>query len=217
MKNKNHFHFQILGILAITLIVISSCKKDEETPAPQPAVYQNYSALKAGNYWVYDVYIIEPDGNETFMRTDSCWIVKDTVINGNTYYEYANFLMNEMNSYLRDSMHYVVQPEGDIIFSSQVFDTIFKTYYTIIEGDTIIKTTTKMTDKNLLVNVPSGEYETYNYQISIHLYNSLNENTITRIRNTRYAKNIGIVKQDILTTTSNPNKIQRRLVRYHVD
>ena len=216
MKNKNHLHFKFLGLLAITVFLISSCKKDEENPTPQPAVYQNYSALKVGNYWVYEVYTVEPDGNETFMRTDSCWIVKDTVINGNTYYEYANYLMNEMNSYLRDSLHYVVQSDGYIIFSSQIFDTILETDYYISEGDTIIKTTTKMTDKNFMINVPAGGYVTFNYQELIKLFPSF-ENSVTQIRNTRYAKDVGIIKQDMPTNTSNPNKIQRRLVRCFVE
>ena len=68
---------------------MNSCKKDTEpepTSLPITTTYPNFSRLKVGNYWIYQQFDIDQNGNATPKNIfDSCYVEKDTLINGKTY------------------------------------------------------------------------------------------------------------------------------------
>ena len=222
MKTSKKIQNFLLLVMAATLVI--SCKDDEDNnPAPAP-VYPNYSQLKVGNYWIYQQFDVDSSGNATPKNVfDSCYVEKDTIINNTTYFKVirpAPFPPSVDASYLRDSLHYTVTSEGKIIFSSQDFFTIFDEYYGftgINQTDTIYKLTVKMTNKDWLVNVPLGNFQTSNYKINYQMFPNWSFAGNTRAMDTRYAKNVGIVTETLPFFASNPNYVERRLIRIHLN
>jgi hypothetical protein len=119
----------------LLLVLVAACKKEcLVPPTPPPAGhadttnYANYSMLAVGNYWVYkrikvDRYTNHPDIDLGII--DSCYIDMDTIINGSRYFRmmkpYYNIgTYSGMKAhYLKDSLHYTVDLNEGIIFSSQ--------------------------------------------------------------------------------------------------
>ncbi len=213
-------------MLVLAFAITQACKKKKETTEtpnepqqpPTPVIYDNYSQLKIGNYWIYERFNIDPQGNATSQNLfDSCYISKDTVIRGQTYFKYHNKSYFSDHSYLRDSLHYIVYSGGAIAFSSQDFSTIFSNYWQVNSpGDTLYKAFCKMADKDLQINTPAGNFITSSYQTKYNISPNYSSNTV-RYKNTRYAKNIGMISetQDIFIGTT--ATVERRLKRYHIN
>ncbi|MBL0339912.1 MAG: hypothetical protein IPP71_02760 [Bacteroidetes bacterium] len=203
--------------------MVISCKDDDDDPAPTPTVYDNYAQLKVGNYWIYQRFDVDSSGNATPTSVfDSCYVEKDTLINNLTYFKMVRpnpFPPLPSESYLRDSVHYTVGVGGGLYFSSQDFIIVFDASYGFGSSstDTIYKVTKKMTDKDWFVTVPLGGFITSNYKINYQMFPVWSFAGNPRAMNTRYAKNVGIVSETLPFFASNPNYLERRLVRFHLN
>jgi len=203
--------------------VIYSCKKDKEKEPEDPSItYPNFSKLKTGNYWIYEQYDIDASGNATSLNTfDSCYVEKDTVINNQTYMKVVRpdpISQNQVQiSFQKDSLHYIVNHYGQILFSSQDFSTIFESYYLMAgPNDTLCHYTRKMADKDLPVTTPAGTFITSGVKNTYRFYNMVAGGN-PRNMSTRYAVNIGIVTEALSFTPADPGYTERRLVRYHIN
>lgn len=202
----------------ILLVIISfalSCKKEQpKIPEPSPITYPDYGQLKVGNYWIYERFEIDTNGNETQLGViDTCFIEKDTLINDLKYFKYVRpYLNNESTSFVRDSLHYLVTNTGRIIFSSVVFDEVFSVF-TPPQG--FHERHEWMTDKDSVISVPLGDYTTVNFQQIFYIDESL-EVQSPRYMNYRYAENIGIVSETLPWFYANPKYTEIRLVDYHI-
>ncbi|MBX7107640.1 MAG: hypothetical protein K1X61_03230 [Chitinophagales bacterium] len=199
----------------------SSCKKDITDP-PASTTYPNFSQLKAGNYWIYERFDVDSAGNATATGiTDSCYVEKDTMINNTRYFKVirpaiAGTIYND--KFVRDSLHYIVNHLGQILFSSQNFtDTFYHYFITAGPADTVCAVVVKMADKNYLLNTPAGPFQTQSFKQSFAMYPKWSSQGNPRNVDTRYAENVGIVSETFPFYASNPNYIERRLVRYKVD
>lgn len=219
-----------LSMMVLTIAVLAyACKKDKKTEEPQtpaqpvaPTVYDNYSQLKIGNYWIYQQYKIDTLGNVTALSTiDSCYVVKDTIMNGRTFFKIysPHYIYNHF--FMSDSLHYIISPGNNIKFSSQDFTTVFDSRHNLAQpGDTIYQASSKMTDKDLSVTVGAGTFITSNFKTTYNFYPNwrpYGNISKTRSINTRYAKNIGIVTETLPFFLNDPNYIERRLIRYHLN
>lgn len=209
-----------LPVAAVLICLLTACKPDKtEEPA---VVYPNYSQLKVGNYWVYQRYNISANGMETATNIyDSIYIEKDTIISGIKYYKQvpadAGFTYNT-NPYLRDSLHYLVNSDGQILFSSQNFSNTFNNRYVISPGnDTVCQVAEKMEDKDFAISTASGTYATSSLRVTYNMYPNWSYNGSVRYLNTRYAENVGVVSATLPIFVSNPDYVERRLVRYHLN
>ena len=203
---------------SLCLFVFNSCKKDDPTNPTQPS-YPNYGQLKAGNYWVYQVFELDSSGFDRPTNDfDSCFIAKDTVLNGKTYYEMHRPGLNGMKiTYLRDSLSYIVDYYGNILFSSSDFSTTFATAFHIEAGnDTVYKSTRTMTDKDYTVATDAGTFVTSAYLVKNEIWPNWVAHYRTFYIKTRYAKNVGIVTETLPPFLSSQQFFERRLVRYHV-
>jgi hypothetical protein len=215
----------LLFSVAVLLLFAAACKKDKvaEPPTPDPVVYPNYYNFKPGTYWVYQQYDIDTSGNATPKNVfDSCYVVKDTLINGQTYVKtyrpapYNMLYYFDLHTLMRDSLHYVVSWTGKKIFSSEDFQSTLDTYYNILPpADTFYRMTAQMTDKNLVISTPAGSFTTSDYCRSYVFAAGYPYNP--RLMHTRWAKDIGIVVETIPFFSSSPFYIERRLVRYHIN
>lgn len=208
----------------VALALFSACKKDEPNVDPE-TVYPDYGCLKAGNYWIYEHFTVDTLGGSTSLnKFDSCYVEKDTLINGETYakmfrpypYHQSPDMPNRSWFYLRDSLHYIVDYTGAIKFSSEDFLTVFQTHFiTSPNGDTIYTASAKMDDINQRIAVPAGEYSTMNYKTIYKLNPEFTQYT-EKVSNMKYAKDVGVVVETLPMFASVPTKNERWLVRYHV-
>jgi hypothetical protein len=216
-------NLQSVILFSCLSVIVFSCKKDEDNSVPAPIVYDNYSQLKVGNYWIYQRFDVDSSGNATpATEYDSCYVEKDTLINNITYYKMIRpnpYIPLASAFFLRDSLHYVVDYKGKILFSSMDFTTTFEDFYQFGGGnsDTVCHAVRKMTEKDWNVTTPAGTYVTSNSKLIYNMYPAYSFAGNVRTMNTCYSKNIGIVKETLPFFASNPNYIERRLVRYHLN
>jgi hypothetical protein len=213
----------ILMLFVMAVFAISCDDDDNVTPGPPNVVYSDYSSLKVGNYWVYQRFNIDNAGNETATTTfDSCYVEKDTVINGITYMKLVKpgFDPSVMDIfYLRDSLHYTVNHLGEKILSSIDFISILTSYYHTVNGgtDTVAYITRKMADLNMVITVPAGTYTTINSKLTYDMYPTFTSGGDPRYMHSRYAKDIGIVLESLPFYVSTPAYSERRLVRFSIN
>lgn len=203
-----------LLLIACAAVLLISCKKDE---GEKTTIYPDYANLKVGNYWIYQRFKIDTTGAETALdKYDSCYIEKDTVINGTTYCKMTRPRLpnhSVYNYYWRDSLGYVVDTAGIICFSAEDFTTVFDTTYHIETWDTVFVSTSRMVDKDRLITTPAGDFVTRTFQVRYDLEEWLTPYS-PRYINKRYSKDIGIICETLDIYSSDPAFTERRLVRY---
>jgi hypothetical protein len=216
-------HLFCFLISIMLLSILFSCKKDEpETINTKTTpIFYNYTQLEVGNYWIYQRYIVDSSGNATATELyDSCYIEKDTAINNKTYFKYVrpNYPGDPGSTFVRDSSNYLVNHDGKILFSSDNFTDILNDYYIIVSNnDTVCRVQEYMTDKDLVIETPAGQFTTSSFRSSYNLYPNYSPFGSHRETNTRYSLNVGIVSEILPFFIGNPNYTERRLVRFNVD
>jgi len=116
----------VIALSALILFLVA-CKKEKIEDIQQtstPKSYASFLPMTVGNYWIYQRFNMDGSGNEnqtTFY--DSIYIEKDTLINGKTYFKQVTTNPSYLTiaTYLRDSIHYIVNNKGEIMFSSEDF------------------------------------------------------------------------------------------------
>lgn len=213
----------------IFLISLISCEKVIESTNDAPVVYL---PMSVGNYWIYQHYKIDSLGNEMPLRnyTDSVYIVKDSIINGDRYYKFeSSIYFEKFKGFFRDSCGHLIKSTGEIIFSATNFvDTIRYEYgYNKPYGANrllyyLIKS--KMNPVKQFVNTPLDNYNAlmindfltfYYYDWSGNMIDTLNTSL-----NTYFAPNIGMVKDTYRyyrETKQEKSKVERRLLRYKIN
>lgn len=221
MQTSKYFQFVLLSV-GLSLIAIS-CKDDDDDNTPTPVVYDNYTQLKVGNYWIYQRFDVDSSGTSTPTAIyDSCYIEKDTIIAGFTYYKMIRPSLDpqiQSKFFVKDSLHYYVEEGGKILFSSLDFTNTFDDYYITASSlsDTICRVVKKMTEKDFLVSTPGGTFQTSNCQSQYQMYPNWAFAGALRFLNTRFAKDVGIVTETLPFFASTPNHVERRLVHYHLN
>lgn len=212
-------HIQLLAFILALLLVSCENKKDEE-PEPKP----DYTQLEVGNYWIYQRFELDSAGNATQTDVyDSCYIEKDTLIRGEKYFKMikpgAYGSNNFEIDYLRDSLDYMVNSYGTILFAEK--DTNILNSYAALEydGDTIYSFTTRMGEKDKLFQTPAGTFATYSLIMTVNSSEEYFTDPDNRehILYYRYANNIGIVSESMsFFLNANLPRYERRLVRYYI-
>ena len=220
-QNKITLPFLVISCVSL---LICSCEKpddDNDQVTPVPLVYENYSQLKVGNYWIYQRFEVDSLGNGIPTSVyDSCYVEKDTLINNQVYFKVFRPQPASANLsylYLRDSLHYTVSSSGEIVFSSLDFITIFADYYFINVPDTIYRCTTRMADQNLVVSTPAGNLVTSNFKKNYEMFGGMAMNGLNRPINTRYSKDVGMVTETLIFFAFQTTYSERRLVSYHLN
>ncbi|MBI3519773.1 MAG: hypothetical protein HY062_10505 [Bacteroidetes bacterium] len=214
---------------------LHSCKKDTKKEPVEDiqqnasvVTYPNYSNLKTGNYWIYQRFQIDGTGNETALPIiDSCYIEKDSVINGSTYYKYVSPRFGWFEDptvstpmgieFLRDSLSYIINWGGQVKFSSQDFTTVFISGYMSSANDTTCRYVFKMEDKNVSITTPSGTYITSSFNENYYMYPGFDQGGTFRQRHLRYAENVGKITESGPVYAGLPTQWERRLIRYHLN
>lgn len=201
------------------ILLVFSCKKKEDSESPKE--YANYSALSIGNYWVYDYKSYNESGDVVAFESafDSICINGDTVVNGNRYFKKSRFEDKNLVwvSYLRDSLHYTVNLEGEIVFSSEDFGRVFKSDFLVFGKDTVCRREFSMQNKNGVTNVPAGTFTTHSFQNRLYFFPNYSKNNPIRNLERKYAAGIGVVYFNDIATGSTYGYDDFQLLRYKVD
>ena len=220
--------FILCFVATAILLSFSSCKMDDE---PSIEAQPVYLPMTVGNYWIYQHFIVDSLGNETpYNVYDSVYIVKDSLINNNRYYEFDNSIsFSTFKGLYRDSLGYLVKSTGEILFSATNFtDTIHYDYFYNREyrpnrPDRLLFCVlkTKMNPEKQVVSTPLSEYNTLmvNGFVTYYYYDNFGNiiETINTNENVYYAPNIGLIKDTYHYYTElkrNKSKVERRLIRY---
>ena len=222
-----HYHKLLFSLTIATAFL--ACNDDDTViqPDPKPNVsYPNYSNLEVGNYWIYERFTLKPNGEEISLNQfDSSYVEKDTMIRGEKYFKLfrPSININHVQELylLRDSLHYIVNYKGEVLFSSRAFNVPlnpirYNNDNNPAGADTLFSFERKMINKDSLVNLPAGAYSTFSSILFIRYYGHLKD-LDDRNRKTLYAKNIGVVYATLPFFTSNPNYFIQKLVRYNVN
>lgn len=206
--------------MKICFVIIScaflfSCTKDKgdilvNAPVINPLI--NFFPLTVGNYWVYEIFTIDTNNNETLTGTDSVYVSKDTIINENIYYKIIGSLFcSACISYRRDSVGYIVDSYGKKWFSWTNFTDTLQIYS--IPGYSI--TFFKMAHKDSSVSLPIGIFNTYDVEKITYFNNPSYSWGNPRYAHNFYAQKIGLIKEREYYDNS-PEYIERRLIRYYI-
>jgi len=210
----------LLSVAALSVVAVS-CHKDKDENPVTAVTYPNYSNLKVGNYWVYETFKVDTDGNETSQNLfDSCYVESDTTVNGNQYFNVVSPVAvwgSASYGSWRDSLHYIVSVNGTRLFSSEDFVNSLRKRAVLNGSDTLYAVDYRMKDKDSTITTPAGTFTTLNYNASFHLSPNLSAWGEYRNRETRYARDIGIVEENVGFYMSLPDHFTRKLVRYHVN
>lgn len=209
--NRLKLYLPLMG-----LVFVFACKKEKEKEFP------DFGQLKAGNYWVYERFDIDSVGNlNPRNEYDSCYIEKDTLINGKTYHKMVRPPQPNMPywdiQYLRDSLHYIVDEKGNRVFSSQDFSSIFSQYDYLQGSQRLYTVFSQMDDSEYNVYTPAGNFTTKGLIYNYTLWPDIPQQKQKRFVYKRYAKEIGIVAETLFPSFNGNEVIERRLVRYKVD
>ena len=204
---------EILPVALVTLLFLAGCKKDD----PPAAVYPDYFNLEVGNYWKYRYYD-QVNGVQTpTSEFDSIKVEADTAINGQRYFKVVSYFYPDPSprvSFLRDSLHYVVNRLGIIQFSSENFTDTLHSGYLRNGSDTIAYFFSQMTDNDLVIDVPAGSFATKNFQTTQMLQGFFTPDDQRRYWHRRYAEDVGLVEEFLPYLSSEENGRVRRLVEY---
>lgn len=210
-----------LLLFALAMLSFAACK-DYEYDA-----YPDYTNLDVGNYWIYQRFKLDSNGVYTPLNVfDSIFVEKDTSIGGLVYHKYMEDQFGTAPGYeavfLRDSLHYLVNDAGQLLFSSENFsDTLWRYTFIIQNGshsniDTICNVFRKMTDDNLSITVPAGTFSTKNAQSVYLMYPDFDYGGPVRHLERRHAENVGMIEETLPFYLSDQSKSYtvRRLIRY---
>lgn len=207
-----------LFVLLSSILVFEACKKNDEHLAEMAIVIRpNYSNLEVGNYWIYQQFDLNADGNYTALNIyDSLYVEKDTIIDGITYFKYWTDQIQGGSLYpiyLRDSVGITVQLDGRIFFATtSAVDTV-ETFCYLTATDTVYCTYAISSPNDVSVNVPAGEFfcrdlTTY-YDIS-----SFSSGLSDKLRHRYMAKDVGMVYETLTPIAGGTNYRVRKLVSY---
>lgn len=210
----------ILCLMAFAFL--GACKKDsDETTTPStPTTPTDYYKLQVGNYWVYERWKVDTNGIAYNLGTiDSAYVKADTVINGNTYFDYRYSLTVNTPSWIRDSAEILVNVNGEILATNQLNSGVFKISYITINLDTIADVDHFMTSTQVSVTVPAGSFQCIQYN-GEHTFRppfdvTINSGPNPKTNQEEYADGIGKIKYSYYYA-SMPDRLENRLLRYNV-
>jgi hypothetical protein len=204
------------------LIVLVACNKESNVTIPivkEPTYYP----LTTGSYWVYNTYKIDSLKNEELIsENDTTAIIGDTNINGHQYkvfygkkYGHGSI---KTEKYLRDSLGYIVDSNGEIVFSQTNFTDTLYSLVIPYDMDTLYYEFTKLqsvADEKIL---PAGAFDSVlNNQLKFVYWKEPNKPTFNL--DNLYAPNVGkILNQNCYAGMYLQDKsyYEERLIKYFI-
>lgn len=202
---------RVVLLVVIATMISVSCKKNDSENELKSVQTSDYMQLKIGNYWVYEKYTIDSAGveNPVWGEADSSIITGDTMINDMKYFKKFS-VNNENMSFLRDSSGYLVNLEGEVLFSENDFSNIIR-IDTVGPGLAYIEY--MMHNEDSSVSVPIGTYPVIEMRGKVI---SLDPQYPHGINYTHYfySDGIGLIKSSYYFYSAPHLRMERRLISF---
>lgn len=207
-------------LLLTSLLALSffSCQEKEDITF-RPYAHSKTSRhipLTVGNYWIYEVsnYNLSTSTGIVQMEQDTMQVIGTATIRDQSYFQIEadswGGSIKKDTLYWRDSLDYIVDDAGIIIFSAEDLDRVLHTqeYLPNLRVDYIVK------DSTFFELTPAGLFKCMNFQGLIWRDGVLDSKRI----NNYYAENIGLVYQSIVFASPNSaTELQRSLKEFHIE
>jgi hypothetical protein len=205
----------VVAAFASLFIFFSCSKQDNDPPKEEQTTVTDYFPLNVGNYWVYQRSVCDSgEVNCEMQAIDSCYIDKDTLINGKTYFKYNSDGPGEQTMYMRDSGDYIVELSGEIIFTQTDSANIFNQQaIDNYEGDTIYHWYYQLTASNDVI-VPAGSFDCLDMRG--HFFRLQDDFKIDHNMHNCYAPKVGLIRKTGVFA-SNLTVIKSELIGYHIE
>ena len=215
----------------LSLIFLVSCSTDDaqqetNTVDEEPQeVNSNFYALTVGNTWTYENFYLDFNTGEynSRGRQDIITITGTTILNDNEFFVFESEIYNELGElqreeifYQRDSLGYLIDGVGNILFSTNIVGELYTKFNLrdennevafVVEGTLIINNRVLDLEAGLFYPVVNEYYATQGN----------NENPDSGREYVYYADGIGLLQYDISTVTSFPHYREMRLKSYTVN
>jgi len=212
VKEKS-INMKSLLTLSLFCILISACTHDTVSPTLEvdQELASNYTHMEVGNFWVYDWYEIDPEGNSAFYSRDTLLVTGSVKVDGHTAMELTGQRLGlDFDVILFDSAQSVYTYPDRFLY----FTLDSTTHHGVIgPSDSPLFTTFYYLEKEPMeVTVPAGTFECLNFQ-GKYVPQNKNYPYSTRYNDNLFAYKIGMVK---MTTSyaNSPNTLEGRLIAY---
>ncbi len=203
---------KFIFLLQLFLILFFYSCKDSDTPNSN-----NFYPLAVDNYWIYEKFNIDENGNSSpTNHRDTIRVIGTENINGTNYYvlEKINGLSSSIE-YRRDSLGYIVNEKGEFVYSfldTQDDETV--TYSIIVSDPYGFTFENTISNPSTTIDVSAGSFDCIEYQQRIT--NDVPSITWTeKFDYTYFAKDVGLIHSIQNWATSN-NKLESKLIEYFV-
>lgn len=198
-----------IPLLLACILLFTSCT-EEEIPTPSSAQYLSWTE---GDWWVYEWYThYKETGDTVFHSLDTTYALPDTMINGETYRTLSTGLFPwSEKMYLRDSSGYVLDRNGNVVYSYVNFTDTF-----INLLDSTYGWYTQMIEDPFPTTVPAGMFNTINYRATHYHFKEACGDSIY-YSDRQFSDGIGMVRMSYHYAAPGPciDNV-RRLVDYYV-
>ncbi len=203
---------RILLYIAFSLLIFS-CGKDDSISNNTDVIPESIMPLEVGNYWIYDIYIENENGQlQLSPISDSIYVDSVENINGENYYNLAGFLTGETYVKVRDSLGYLVSSDGLILYSPNNDEGVISTQEIPYQTSSFIYINYEMGDKEE-VSVPAGTFEARRVIGNVDL--SETDFNCDKLISSHFVEGIGRIR-DQLFYLSDCRFTIRELARYNV-
>jgi hypothetical protein len=176
--------------------------------------------MTTGSYWVYQVFRYNASAGDTtlYAELDSCYIAGDSIVDGISYHVFIEpSATGDSIHLLRDSIHYILDGHERVFSSAAYPETLNSGFGFGFGTDTVNYFTTVTTEIESPFHVPAGTFTTTNAKTTYNMYAPYDYAAAVRIKNCRYAENVGIVQWTLPYYFSSANTETRVLLRYHIN
>ncbi len=215
MKNL----FYTLSFLLIILF-ISACEKDKICTTSDPcAPTMRYFPMAIGNYWIYEVahYDASTEIETITGKKDTIRIIGDTLIGSDLYYtfekdQFVPSIVRKDTVYLRDSIGYIVNPQGDIIFTASGFSGLVYRRVLLQTPGANYYFRYSILDTLSLQTTPAGTFDCLDYSACLFLNGIKDPRVIHRY----HSEDVGLVFENSFFVSSTID-MRRYLFEYHLE
>ncbi|MEM7085603.1 MAG: hypothetical protein AAF489_05445 [Bacteroidota bacterium] len=211
----------ICSFLIFTFLMVSCNKDDGGNTSQQQEVDAGFFALQVGNVWVYSYFRVDMDTGELIDLggTETVEITDEEVVNGETIFTMKITTIDENNTCsicndnpletkrVKDSLGYLVEVDGPIIFSSTNTDDFLVSSQEFGDIYRVLK------PNEVLITVPAGQFvskdnERYAIDPEGNRYEGQD--------NLYYAEGIGEIRQTISSVSILKIIFEKQLISYTV-
>lgn len=199
-------------MFAISFFLIISCSKNEPENS-QPLATEPIISLAVGNYWIYQTYSEDADGIfQPKSSLDSIYIESTQNIGGQEYFIFNEYSFGLAPYILRDSSGYLLNLEGQILYSPKDNDGILYGVTYNLMADNSIVSSFKVEGAGE-IETPAGVFDTRRIVGTFDFSQSSTDCDKEFVTN--YAQNVGVVREEAFFAT-NCRTIYKELVRYNI-